>query len=259
MKQTKQAKLQQVSEHEILMGRRAVLEACESGATIKKAWILKQQPQEKALDRIVQRLGALDVSMQYVSKQDLDMRSGNGAHQGVVAQLAPFSYTPLKEVLARIEGQKNALIVVLDHLTDQRNFGAIARSAEIVGASAIVVANARAARVGLGAYKTSAGALLYLPVIQVPNIAQCLQELKKHDFWVAGASEHATQDAWQSPLKGRLALVMGSEDQGISQLVRKQCDFLCKLPQVGKIESLNVAQAATVLCYEWLRRTSTDV
>ena len=141
-------------------------------------------------------------------------------------------------------------------MTDEGNFGAIVRSAEVVGAAGVVIAKARAAGVGVGAYKTSAGAVLHVPIAQVPNLATAIDELKRAGFWVAGSTEHATQDVWSAPLEGRLCLVMGSEGSGISQLVRKKCDFECRLPQRGRVESLNVAQAATVMCYEWLRRES---
>jgi len=126
----------------------------------------------------------------------------------------------------------------------------------VVGAAGVVIANARAASVGTAAYKTSAGAVLHIPIAQVPNLATAIDELKEAGFWVAAATEHAEQSVWDAPLGGRLCLVMGSEDRGISALVRKKCDFECRLPQRGRVESLNVAQATTVLCYEWLRRVS---
>ena len=140
-------------------------------------------------------------------------------------------------------------------MTDEGNFGAIVRSAEVVGAAGVVIAKARAAGVGVGAYKTSAGAVLHLPIAQVPNLATALDRLKEAGFWAAAATEHADQDVWQAPLDGRIALVMGSEGSGVSRLVREHCDFECRLPQRGRVESLNVAQATTVLCYEWLRRS----
>ena len=145
-------------------------------------------------------------------------------------------------------------MVVLDHVTDQGNFGAIARTAEVVGAAGIVIAKARSAGVGVGAYKTSAGAVLHLPIAQVPNLARAIEDLKAAGFWACAATEHATQDVWHAPMGGRLALVMGSEGSGISRLVEERCDFSCRLPQRGRVESLNVAQATAVLCYEWLRR-----
>lgn len=149
-----------------------------------------------------------------------------------------------------------SLVVLLDHVVDEGNFGAIVRSAEVVGASCVIIANARCASVGVGAYKTSAGAVLHMPIVQVVNLARAIDELKGHGFWVIGASEHAQQTVWNAPFTGNVCLVMGSEENGISSLVQKKCDFICKLPQRGRIESLNVAQAATVMCYEWMRQNT---
>ena len=156
-------------------------------------------------------------------------------------------------------GDGPALVVVLDHVTDDGNFGAIVRSAEVVGAAGVIIANKRAAGVTVGSYKTSAGAVMHLPIAQVPNIARALDDLKAAGFWVGGASEHAEGSCWDAPFEGRVALVMGSEGDGISRLVLEKCDFLTKLPQRGMTESLNVAQATTALCFEWLRRNAGEL
>ena len=121
----------------------------------------------------------------------------------------------------------------------------------------VVIANARAAKVGVGAYKTSTGAVLHIPIAQVSNLARAVERLKEAGFWACASTEHAEADVWGAPMGGRLALVMGSEGSGISRLVLEKCDFAAKLPQRGRVESLNVAQATTVMAYEWLRRVST--
>ena len=139
-------------------------------------------------------------------------------------------------------------------MVDEGNLGACIRTAEIVGAQAVIIPNARAASVGTGTYKTSAGAVLHIPIVRTANLARALAALKDEGFWVIGATEHADASAFATPFEGNVCVVMGSEYSGISEGIRKSCDFLCKLPQRGAIESLNVAQAATVMCYEWLRR-----
>ena len=149
---------------------------------------------------------------------------------------------------------KDALVVVCDHVTDAGNLGAIVRSAESVGASGVVIPNARSAQVTAATYKTSAGAVAHLPVARVPNLKRALQELKDAGFWVVGATEHAEDLLWDTDMTGRMALVMGNEHDGISELVLKNCDLACRLPQKGAISSLNVAQASTVFMYEWLRQ-----
>ena len=147
-----------------------------------------------------------------------------------------------------------ALIVVCDHITDAGNLGAVARSAEAVGASGLVIPNKRAARVTPATYKSSAGAIAHIPVSQVANIASTLERFKEEGFWVAAASEHASEVVWKANLKGKIVLVLGNEAEGVSRLALDTSDFAVKLPMEGAVSSLNVAQAGTALMYEWLRQ-----
>ena len=239
---------------DLIEGRRAVEEALSCGMPLRSALVQERSGErDQALERIAARLEEAGVPVERVPRARLDSLSSHGAHQGVVVRTRPFQYAELSDVI-EAAGKGDALIVVLDHVTDQGNFGAIVRTAEVVGAAGVVVAKARAASVGVGAYKTSAGAVMHLPIAQVPNLARAIEELKAAGFWACAATEHAEQDVWHAPMGGRLALVMGSEGEGISRLVAEKCDFACRLPQRGRVESLNVAQATTVLCYEWLRR-----
>ncbi len=210
-------------------GRRACAEALETGVPLRQALVASG---DETLASLVARLKTAGVEVQGVPRDRLDAMSSHGAHQGILCQTAPYRYADLEDVIARA-GEGDALVVVLDHVTDEGNFGAIVRSAEVVGAAGVVIA----------------------PIAQVPNLATALDRLKEAGFWAAAATEHADQDVWQAPLDGRIALVMGSEGSGVSRLVREHCDFECRLPQRGRVESLNVAQATTVLCYEWLRRS----
>ncbi len=239
---------------DLIEGRRAVEEALSCGVPLRSAFVAERSGErDQALERLAARLEEEGVPVERVPRARLDALSSHGAHQGVVVRTRPFAYASLSDVIAAA-GEGSALVVVLDHVTDQGNFGAIVRSAEVAGAAGVVVAKARSASVGVGAYKTSAGAVLHLPIAQVPNLARAIEELKAAGFWACAATEHAEQDVWHAPLEGRLVLVMGSEGEGISRLVAETCDFSCRLPQRGRVESLNVAQATTVLCYEWLRR-----
>jgi 23S rRNA (guanosine2251-2'-O)-methyltransferase len=167
-----------------------------------------------------------------------------------------YEYSTLVDLIRLAKGKPNALIVALDHITDAGNMGAIVRSAEVVGATGVLIPNKRAAPVNDAVYRTSAGAVEYLPIAREANIAQSLKRLKDEGFWVGAATEHAKQLIWDAPLEGRLVLVMGAEDTGISRLVRELCDFEFKLPQKGYTPSLNVAQAFTAIAYEYLRRTT---
>lgn len=229
-------------------------EALRTGFPIKRALVADaERARDAGLSQLVAGLCAAGVSVEYVSQDQLDAISSHGAHQGIVLEVGAFPYAELADIVSR-SGDGPALVVVLDHVTDAGNFGAIVRSAEVVGAAGVVIANKRAAEVNVGAYKTSAGAVMHLPIARVPNIARALEELKAAGFWVVGASEHAQASCWETGFEGRIALVMGSEGDGISRLVLESCDDLTKLPQLGVTESLNVAQATTALCYEWLRR-----
>ena len=242
---------------DLIEGRRAVEEALGCGMPLRSALVQERSGERaQALERIAARLADAGVPVERVPRGRLDALSSHGAHQGVVVRTRPFEYAELADVIAAA-GEGDALVVVLDHVTDQGNFGAIVRTAEVVGAAGVVVAKARSASVGVGAYKTSAGAVMHLPIAQVPNLARAIEDLQGAGFWACAATEHAEQDVWHAPMGGRLALVMGSEGEGISRLVSEKCDFACRLPQRGRVESLNVAQATTVLCYEWLRRVVT--
>ncbi|MFU9945902.1 23S rRNA (guanosine(2251)-2'-O)-methyltransferase RlmB [Fannyhessea vaginae] len=278
----------------MIEGRRACFEALEAHLPLKK--LLVQENMNAALqtadvERLIACARERGISCEYVKKSAMDALSSHGAHQGVMFETAPFAYAELSDVLAAIDRKgaratdasaagasaadahelvtntdnqtaahkQASLVVLLDHVVDEGNFGAIVRSAEVVGASCVIIANARCASVGVGAYKTSAGAVLHMPIVQVVNLARAIDELKEHGFWVIGASEHAQETVWNAPFTGNVCLVMGSEENGISSLVQKKCDFICKLPQRGRIESLNVAQAATVMCYEWMRQNTLSV
>lgn len=242
------------SRGDLIEGRRAAVEALELGLPVTRALIQKDSGgADPALTELARRLAADGVEVERVAKPVLDSLSSHGAHQGIMLRVRPYRYASLRDII-NAAGEGNALVIVLDHVTDEGNFGAIVRTAEVVGAAGVVVAKSRAARVGVGAYKTSAGAVMHLPIAQVSNLASALDELKEHGFWAGGATEHAHDLVWDAPVSGRLALVMGSEGSGISRLVREHCDFEFKLPQRGMVESLNVAQATTAIAYEWLRR-----
>ena len=249
------ARAPRASQGNLIEGRRAAAEALDAGIPLRRALVVASTGErDRALEELVVRLEQADVAIDYVGRDRLDSRSSHGAHQGIMLEVEPYEYASLNDVIAAA-GEGDALVLLLDHVTDEGNFGAIVRTAEVVGAAGVIVANARAARVGTAAYKTSAGAVLHVPIAQVPNLATAAEQLKEAGFWIGAATEHAHDDVWHAPLEGRICLVMGSEGSGVSQLMRKRCDFECRLPQRGRVESLNVAQATTAVCYEWLRRT----
>ena len=169
-----------------------------------------------------------------------------------------FPYADVADILDRA-GEGPALVVVLDHVTDDGNFGAIVRSAEVVGAAGVIIANKRAAGVTVGSYKTSAGAVMHLPSRRFLISPERLTTSRPPAFGWAVLPSTPRAASGDAPFEGRVALVMGSEGDGISRLVLEKCDFLTKLPQRGMTESLNVAQATTALCFEWLRRNAGEL
>lgn len=242
----------------IIEGRNAVIEALRARMPLEHIMVYKGAKPDKSLDEIVRQATRAHVSVLPVEKRELDRLSDRGAHQGVMAKAAPYQYSSLDEIMGRVaRSQEGAsLVIVLDHITDPGNFGAIVRTAEVIGAAGVVVPKKRTASLTPAAWKSAAGAFAHVAVAQESNIAQSLKRLKDAGFWVAGASEHASQNVWEAPLEGKIALVMGSEGDGLARLTRETCDFLVKLPQVGKVGSLNVAQACTAISYEWLRRAN---
>lgn len=245
---------------EYIEGKRPVLEALKSEVPIKCIYVAEGIRDDKSLADIVNRAHRMKLSVKQVKRAQMDKRSERGSHQGIMAETLPFAYSNAQSIIdkaiKRAESHDgNALIVILDHITDAGNLGAIARSAEIVGASGIIIPNKRSARVTAATYKSSAGAIAHIDIAQVSNIAQIIERLKQSDFWVAGASEKASECIWDAPMAGKLALVMGSESEGLARLTQERCDFLVRLPQAGNVGSLNVAQAATACMYEWMRQS----
>jgi 23S rRNA (guanosine2251-2'-O)-methyltransferase len=239
---------------DVIEGRNAVLEALRSGARLERVLLAEGLKPGPVLDEIRGLAAEAGIPVQRARRSELDGLSARGAHQGVIATAAPFAYAELADVLRAIAGRPRALLVVLDHVTDPGNLGAIIRSVEVAGGDAVVIPRDRSAAVGPVVHKASAGATAHLPVVRVSNIAQAIAALKEADVWVGGADERGDADLWHAPLDGRCALVLGAEGAGLSRLVRERCDFLVSIPVAGRVSSLNVAQAASVLAFEWVRR-----
>lgn len=244
---------------EYIEGKRPVLEALKVGVPVKRLYVADGLKGDKTIDEIVRRAHKTKISVKQVKRHELDERSERGSHQGIMLEAGSYQYSNVNEIVIAANKHADAndgkaLIVVLDHITDAGNLGAIARSAEVVGASGIIIPSKRSARVTAATYKSSAGAVSHIKIAQVSNIAQTIENLKKENFWVAGASEKAQQCIWDSPLAGRLVLVMGNEGEGLARLTQERCDFLVALPQAGEVGSLNVAQASTACMYEWMRQ-----
>ena len=235
-------------------GRNPVMEALRSGREIDKILIAKGT-RGGSLIKILGKAKDKGIPIQYVERQKIDEMSESNAHQGIVAIVAAHKYVHFEDI---IEGAKKSggdpLILILDKITDPHNLGSIIRTADAVGADGIIIPKRHSVGLTAVVAKSSAGAIEYVPVAKVSNIAQTIDRIKEKGIWVAGAHMDGEKEHYNTDLRGPLALVIGSEGSGISRLIKEKCDFLVRLPMVGKISSLNASVAAAVLMYEVFRQ-----
>lgn len=238
-------------------GRNPVLEAIKSGRTINKLFVAKGQV-EGSIRQILALAREAGIVIQEVERNRLDQMSTSHAHQGVIAQVSPFAYAEVEDILARARAkQEDPLIVLLDSIEDPMNLGNIIRSADAVGAHGIIIPERRAAGITATVAKASAGAVEHVPVARVTNLVRTVEELKQQGLWVVGTHQDAKEQYYQARLTGPLIVVIGSEGHGISRLLTEHCDFMVRLPMRGNVTSLNAAVAGGVLLYEVRRQRDT--
>jgi 23S rRNA (guanosine2251-2'-O)-methyltransferase len=216
----------------------------------------REDPRMRELLQLAQGAG---IKAERVDARALAGRVGEVAHQGVVAEVEPLPPWHDAELLEALTGASNPVVLVLDGVQDPHNLGACLRTADACGALAVVVPKDRAAGMNATVRKVAAGAAETTPLVSVTNLARCMKLLKEAGLWIAGADMEGEKLAHQADLAGPLALVMGSEGEGMRELTRRHCDFLVRLPQVGSVESLNVSVACGMLLYEALRQRQTPV
>ena len=238
-------------------GRNPVIEALRAGQPLDKIFLARNTDgrEDAVASRIAGMAREAGIPVVNCDRRMLDRMSVTGAHQGVIAQTAAAAYVEISDLLAVSREKGRApLIVVCDSINDPGNLGAIIRSAEIAGADGVIIPRRRSAGLTPTVYKASAGALAYLPVARAANTASALKELKEAGLWIFGAD--AGGDTWyyDADMTLPMALVIGSEGEGISRLAADSCDFLLKIPMIGRINSLNASAAAAVLLFESLRQ-----
>jgi 23S rRNA (guanosine2251-2'-O)-methyltransferase len=235
----------------VVVGRRPSLEAVRSGVAVRLL-VASGARRTPALAEVLAAAERASVPVEEVAPDRIEAAAGDVLHQGVAAVVRPAR--ELSEAdLERGPWGDRAVVVVLDGVTDPQNLGAIARSAEAAGAEALVTRRARGAGLTPAAVKASAGALLHLPLARVANVARALERLKEAGFWTIGLDGDAEGSLLDlGPPPGRLALVLGSEGEGLSRLVRERCDELARIPMRGRVGSLNVSAAAAVALYATL-------
>jgi len=244
-------------EKEMIFGIRAVIEAIDAGKTLDKVLLRRDMSSALArelLAKLTTSDGERQTNIQRVPVEKLNQFTDKN-HQGVIAFLSPIDFYRIEDLIPSLYEQgKTPLLMVLDNVTDVRNFGAIARTCVCAGADALVIGTRGSVSINGDAVKTSAGALHTLPVCKVDNMPNALQFMRESGLKMVAATEHATQDYTQVDMRQPLAIVMGSEDNGIYEENLKQCTDQVRIPLVGTIESLNVSVAAGVMLYEAVRQ-----
>ena len=239
---------------DVVVGRNAVTEALKSGRTVNRLLVAEHDEQGsiREIIKLAREGGAL---VESVPRSQIEAIAKGFRHQGVIAYTSPVEYTPLEEILdAARKKEKAPFLVLLDELEDPHNLGAVIRTADAVGADGVLIPKRRSCPLSATVAKTSAGAVEYVPVARIGNVAQTIRELKQEGFWIVGADMDGTTDYFAADLTGALVLVIGSEGRGVSRLVRENCDLLVKIPMQGKINSLNASVAGAILMYESLRQ-----
>ena len=237
-----------------LEGRNALQEALRSGRTIDKVFIADGDT-DRALQRLAADAKEAGAVIVPVDRRKLDMMSTTHAHQGIIAQAAAHEYATIDDILGEAASRGQApLIVICDELSDPHNLGAIMRSAECAGAHGVIIPKRRSVGLTATVAKASAGAVEYMKVARVANINNAIRELKEKGVWIYGAAGEGSEAMYRADLTGPAAIIIGNEGDGISQLVRKNCDMLVHIPMSGRISSLNASAAASILLYEAVRQ-----
>ena len=234
-------------------GRNAVLEAYRSGRTVDKLFVL-EHCEDGPVRTILREAKKGGTIVSFVKKERLDGISETGHHQGVIARVSAYEYAEVEDILALAEKKGEApFLIVLDGIEDPHNLGAIIRSACCAGAHGVIVTKHRAAGLTSTVVRASAGALNYVPVAKVTNLRRTMDELKEKGIWFACAAMDG-KPMYELDLTGPMALVVGNEGEGVSRLIRENCDYTVGIPMKGELDSLNASVAAGVLMYEIVRQ-----
>ena len=235
-------------------GKNAVMEALKAGRPIDKIYLAKGE-KDSTLDFIARKARAAGAVISETDRRKLDAMSVTHAHQGVIAVAALREYDTVEHMLERAAAAgQPPLLVVCDEITDPHNLGAIIRSAECVGAHGVIIPRHRSAGMTAVVEKTSAGAVEHMAVARVTNLASELDKLKKQGLWIYGTAAEGDRSLWTADFREGAVIVIGSEGEGMSRLVREKCDFLVSIPIFGRVTSLNASAAASVVLYEAIRQ-----
>ena len=238
---------------DLVEGRNAVIELLKSNKTIEQLFIANGK-MEVSINKILGLAKDKGVIVKEVDRKKLDLMSETKAHQGVIAQITPFKYSTVDEILNYAKQKdEDPFIVILDELEDPHNLGSIVRTAELCGVHGIIIPKRRNVGVTATVYKASVGAIEYVKIAKVTNVNSTIDELKAKNIWVYGADINGEEYSYDTNFNGACAIVIGNEGKGISKLTKNKCDKLVKIPMIGKINSLNASVAGGIMMYEVLK------
>lgn len=228
----------------LVYGRNVALEFLEKSKKVRRVYLQENFSEEKINSLIAKN----KIHVDYVKKNELD-RLAKGRHQGVILDVDDFVYSNIEDFIY----EDDAIVVILDHIEDPHNLGAIIRTCEAAGVNGIIIPKNRSVDVNATVIKTSAGAIENVDVATVTNLKSTIEKLKKNGFWIIGTDMIDSVDYKNVDYSGKIALVIGSEGDGMSRIVRESCDFIASIPMYGKVNSLNASVAAGIMIYEVIR------
>lgn len=235
-------------------GRNAVLELLESDKDINKIYITKGEL-KGSINKIIAMANEKKVIIVQKDKKQMDMMAQSENYQGVIAVVPPYEYAEIEDILeVAKERNEDPFILILDGIEDTHNLGAIIRTAETAGVHGIIIPKRRAAQVNSTVSKVASGALQYIKIARVNNISDTISKLKDKGVWICGTAIDANKYYYDQNLTGPLAIVIGNEGKGISELVKRNCDFLVKIPMKGKVTSLNASVSTGIIVYEAVKQ-----
>lgn len=248
-------KQETIERNELMIeGRNAVTEALKAGRTIDKVFIASGDT-DSTLRRIASLAKQSGSVVTYCDRRKLDTMTQTGTHQGVIAMAAAREYCSVADIIENARNKGEApLIVICDEITDPHNLGAIIRTAECVGAHGIIIPKRRSSGLTAVVAKTSAGAMEYMPIARVSNLSRAIETLKDNGVWIYGTAADGASSLYDTDLTGAVAIVIGSEGEGMGRLVAESCDFMISIPMKGHINSLNASNAGAIMLYEALRQ-----
>ncbi|MUG94760.1 23S rRNA (guanosine(2251)-2'-O)-methyltransferase RlmB [Scytonema sp. UIC 10036] len=239
---------------DLIYGRHSVLSALESERNLNRIWITSRLRYDHRFHSLILRAKENGTIIDEVEPKRLDQITSSANHQGVAAQIAPYAYLDLSDLIERAKSVNDPVIVAADGIEDPHNLGSIIRSAEALGAQGLLIPQRRAVGVTSTVMKVAAGALENFPVARVVNLHRALEELKAAGFWIYGTASNASEPIHTVNFSGPTVLVIGSEGEGLSILTQRYCDFLVSIPLQGKTPSLNASVAAGMALYEIYRK-----